>query len=416
MLGALAAMAKKNKVQWEIKRASGNWGWDRVFFEMIPNWALEKHAWLGAGLIWKGVHASSPANRFEEDAPDRTRPAKPRVVKSTEEKKAAGPLPPWKALPLIFPWDDSYKQTYHTDFEPSTAHADLSWRCPMTSMSYDDYSNPDVMHGYVSPDRPWLLSPTEIPVAGATERDPEEVRVMVYHGLTYSHSGLTDPSVMPGYVAIAKWRHERSLWWTSLEPELPRWSEVAGWFENRDWDVGKDMQACARPDGAERSMVCGADGKTWSPRPREPQPTPKSKAKPKPKSKEKKEDETSKKKRRRPDTASKGEKDENREVVNVKPKDLEPNVQEEEDQDVEAPTPKTEGERPQVADVQEIAVGKPKGVVLKSAADPAVKEKADALLGEKEPHPRVDRSASEEGPKEAGYRRPICKGSARRLR
>ena len=190
--------AKKNKVQWEIKRASGNWGWDRVFFEMIPNWALEKHAWLGAGLIWKRVHASSPANRFEEDAPDRTRPAKPRVVKSTEEKKAAGPLPPWKALPLILPWDDSYKDTYHTDFEPSTAHADLSWRCPMTSLSYDDYSNPDVMHGYVSPDRPWLLSPPEIPMAGATERDPEEVRVMVYHGLTYSHSGLTDPSVMPG--------------------------------------------------------------------------------------------------------------------------------------------------------------------------------------------------------------------------
>ena len=256
--------AKKNKVQWEVKRASGNWGWDREFYEMIPNWALEKHAWLGAGLIWKRVHASSTANRFDEEEQDRTRPAKPRVVKTTEEKKASGPLPPWKALPLVLPWDESYKETYHTDFEPSTAHGDLSWRCPLTSLTYADYSNLDVMHGYVSPDRPWLLSPPEIPLAGATERDPEEVRVMVYHGLTYSHSGLIDPSVMPGYVAVAKWRHEKSLWWTGLDPQLPRWSEVAGWFENRNWDLGEEMQAFARPDGAERSMVCSADAKTWS--------------------------------------------------------------------------------------------------------------------------------------------------------
>ena len=30
---------------------------------MIPNWALEK---LGAGLIWKRIHASSPKNRLEQ--------------------------------------------------------------------------------------------------------------------------------------------------------------------------------------------------------------------------------------------------------------------------------------------------------------------------------------------------------------
>ena len=69
----------------------------------------------------------------------------------------------------------------------------------MTSLTWANYSNPDVMHGYVDEDRPWLLSPPQIPIEGATRRDPEHVRVMVYHGLTYSHSGLTDPAVMPGY-------------------------------------------------------------------------------------------------------------------------------------------------------------------------------------------------------------------------
>ena len=34
-----------------------HWNWNRQFYEMIPNWALEKHAWLGAGLIWKRIHA-----------------------------------------------------------------------------------------------------------------------------------------------------------------------------------------------------------------------------------------------------------------------------------------------------------------------------------------------------------------------
>ena len=93
----------------------------------------------------------------------------------------------------------------------------------------------------------------------------------------------------------------------------------------------------------------------------------------------------------------------------MKPKDLEPDVQEEDDQEVEAPPPKAESERPRVADVQETAGEKPKGVVLKSAADPAVKEKADALLGEKVPHPQVGQSASEEGLKEEPIDDPYAK-------
>ena len=68
--------AKKMKVQWEAKKGTGQWGWDREFFEMIPNWALEKHAWLGAGLIWKRVHASSPTDRLKVEDPRKTRERK----------------------------------------------------------------------------------------------------------------------------------------------------------------------------------------------------------------------------------------------------------------------------------------------------------------------------------------------------
>ena len=96
-------------------------------------------------------------------------------------------------------------------------------------------------------------------MAGATERDPNEVKVMVFHGLTYSHGRLTDPASTPAYVAVAKHLHESSMRWARLDPELPKWSEMAGWLENRDWDLGHDMQSYAHPDGAERSMIYHAE-------------------------------------------------------------------------------------------------------------------------------------------------------------
>ena len=333
------------------------------------------------------------------EAPDRLS-RRPRAVPTREEKIASGPLPPWKALPLVLPWDDSYRDTYHIDFDPSLAHHDLSWRCPMTSLAYDDYTNPDVMHGEVSADRPWMLSPPETPLAGATRRDPEETRVMVYHGITYSHSGLTDPAVMPGYVAITKWRHEQTLKWTDLSPQLPEWSQVAEWFTDHNWDLGMDMQAFARPMGTERTMVYKADTRMWIPRPREPQPAPKkkmSKAKAKAKAKtktkptkpEKEEKEPSAKRRKRRSNV----KDENREIVNVKKEPSESDAEEEEGQEGKASESKAEEKGPRMADVSK---EKSKGVVLRRAADPAVKEKADALLGEKAPHSPVDRKSEEE--------------------
>ena len=217
---------------------------------------------------------------------------------------------------------------------------------------------------------------------------------MVYHGITYSHSGLTDPAVMPGYVAITKWRHEQTLKWTDLNPQLPEWSQVAKWFADDNWDLGKDMQAFARPIGTERTMIYKADTRMWVPRPREPQPAPKKKGKAKAKSKTKptkpeKEKEPSAKRKKRRSVV----KDENHEVVNVKKEASESDAEEEEAQENAASESKAEEQRPRVAVTSR---EKTTGVVLKRAADPEVKEKADALLGEKAPHSPVDPKSEEE--------------------
>ena len=210
----------------------------------------------------------------------------------------------------------------------------------------------------------------------------------------------TDPAVMPGYVAITKWRHEQTLKWTDLNPQLPEWSQVAKWFDDHKWDLGVDMQAFARPDGTERTMAYKADTRMWVPRPREAQPAPKKKAKAKAKSvkpvkpvktEKDAEKEPSAKRRKRRSAV----KDENREVVNVKKEASESDAKEEEGHEGKAPYPEAEEEKPRVADVTKEAKEKPKGVVLRRAADPAVKEKADALLGEKAPHSPVDRKSEE---------------------
>ena len=245
-----------------------------------------------------------------------------------------------------------------------------------------------------------MLSPPEIPLAGATRRDPEDTRAMVYHGITYSHSGLTDPAVMPGYVAITKWRHEQTLVWTDLDPQLPEWSQVAQWFIDQKWDLGVDMQAFARPEGTERTMTYKADTRMWVPRPREPQPAPKgvgkaraktkAKAKPTKPKKDAEKEPTAKRRKRRSAV-----KDENREVVNVKKEPSDSDVQDEEGHEEEASESKAEETGPRVADVLKEAKERSKGVVLRRAADPGVKEKADALLGEKAPHSPVDRKSEE---------------------
>ena len=81
--------------------------------------------------------------------------------------------------------------------------------------------------------------------------------------------------------------------------------------------------------------------------------------------------------------------------MNVKKEASDSEAKEEEGHELKASDPKAEEVKPREADVPEEAKEKTKGVVLKRAADPAVKEKADALLGEKAPHSPVDRTSEE---------------------
>ena len=142
------------------------------------------------------------------------------------------------------------------------------------------------------------------------------------------------------------------------------------------------MQGFARPDRAERSMTYDAESKTWKARPKEPQPVPKKKAKAKkpPKKEEKKKEVKSKHKKKHGTTPSKRVKDENREVVREKPEEPEPEAEKDDaPKEKEVPSSKAESERALAARGEKASKETPKGVVLKSASDPAVKEKADAL-------------------------------------
>ena len=119
----------------------------------------------------------------------------------------------------------------------------------------------------------------------------------------------------------------------------------------------------------------------------------KSKAKAKEKAKqtkpEKEEKEPSIKRRKRRSVV----KDENQEIVNVKKEPSDSEAEEEKGHVDKASESKADEKGPRVADSSK---EKTKGVVLRPAADPEVKEKADALLGEKAPHSPVDPKSEEE--------------------
>ena len=47
---------------------------------------------------------------------------------------------------------------------------------------------------------PYLLSPPSVPVTGASATPKDTVKVMAFHGIVYTHKGLSDPAIMPEYV------------------------------------------------------------------------------------------------------------------------------------------------------------------------------------------------------------------------
>ena len=70
-------------------------------------------------------------------------------------------------------------------------------------------------------DTPYLLSPPALPVEGATSTDAETIKVLAFHGITYSHKGLSDPAIMPEYVRQVRENHIAILRFATVEPALP---------------------------------------------------------------------------------------------------------------------------------------------------------------------------------------------------
>ena len=178
---------KKYKEEWwggkGAMKGAGKGRRCRNMHEMLPNMALEKHAWLGAGLMWKRMLATT-----------------------TGVRKAQTPMEwrdqtPLKALPLIPVWDELFVATNHTEFQRHHGKPVLTETNGLTRIELD-HIDPSMEHGMVikGMDHPYLLSPPSLPVAGATSTGADTVKVMAFRGIVYSHGGLYDPAVMPEYV------------------------------------------------------------------------------------------------------------------------------------------------------------------------------------------------------------------------
>ena len=106
-------------------------------------------------------------------------------------------------------------------------------------------------------------SPPRVPLPGATDISQDTVKVMAFHGIAYSHGGLSDPAIMSEHVAQIKDLHATITRCASLEPGLPKWEAIRKRLKNQDWDAGKPMQAYARPTGKEKSMVYNEESQRW---------------------------------------------------------------------------------------------------------------------------------------------------------
>ena len=238
---------KKYKEEWWSGKSAGKARRNRITHEMLPNLALEKHALLGAGLMWKRMLATTTGIRKGQKTDDGEAPDKT----------------PYKALPLIPVWDELSVQTYHTEFYRQNGVSVLTDVNGLTSL---DMTNIDhrMDHGMViqAMNHPYLLSPPRVPVAGATRIREDTVKVMAFHGIVYSHEGLSDPA------CLSMWpRSVRSiktiLKYATLDPELLTWSVIRKRLIKKRWDLGGPMQAYAKPTGKEKSMVYNEQSQRW---------------------------------------------------------------------------------------------------------------------------------------------------------
>ena len=88
---------------------------------------------------------------------------------------------------------------------------------------------------------------------------------MAFHGIVYSHQGLSDPAIMPEYVAQVREAHSDSgiLKYATLDPELPTWSAIRKELSKGSWDLGGPTQAYSKPTGKEKSMVYNEQSQKW---------------------------------------------------------------------------------------------------------------------------------------------------------
>ena len=240
-----------------IKKYRREW-WDsrykrmREMHELLPNLALEKHAIVGAGLPWKRIYGSSTGIRPEQ-----------------KQRGEVSDTTPWKALPLIPVWDEYAVPTYHKEFDRHKGDMVFTQWNQLTIQELDQY-NEYYSHGMIirGMDHPYLLSPPALPVEGTTNTEAETVKVLAFHGITYSHKGLSDPAIMPEYVRQVRENHIAILRYATLEPELPRWAFLRKGFRDRKGDLLDSWaQAYSRPTGRERSMIFNDQTQRWEPEP-----------------------------------------------------------------------------------------------------------------------------------------------------
>ena len=83
-------------------------------------------------------------------------------------------------------------------------------------------------------EEPYLLSPPRVPVAGATDTSQDTVKVMAYHGILYSHSGLKDPAMMPECATQVKPIHAETMKWAGLDMEVAKMGRCAACPESKE--------------------------------------------------------------------------------------------------------------------------------------------------------------------------------------
>ena len=125
---------KKSKEEWwsgkGAMKGAGKGRRQRNTHEMLPNMALEKHAWLGAGLMWKRMLATTTGTR-----------------KAQRTEGGERDQTPFKALPLVPVWDELFVATNHSEFHKHHGESVLTETSSLTRVELDQIDPNMEWHG-----------------------------------------------------------------------------------------------------------------------------------------------------------------------------------------------------------------------------------------------------------------------------